>query len=160
MADKNLTNLLLKAGILDIDGFMRLHRGESFEELVESTREFRNRQDAQYFQEREDLTTPHTLQVEELACGLGTDIEEVEAHEQELATIVDRMKEELVNETKILEGTAIPDYASLLQNELSNGEQRQSNGGCSDGMASGQSSIYTPSETDSSIHSLLSNTST
>lgn len=160
MEDKNLTNLLLKAGILDIDGFMRLHRGESFEEIVKSAQEWRHRQDTQYLEEREDLVTPHTLQVEELGSNFGTDIEEAEAQTRELIAIVDQMKEELVNETRLLEGTTVPDYASLLQNELSNGEQIQSNGGCSDGMASGQSSIYASAETDSSIHSLLSDTST
>lgn len=160
MADKNLTNLLLKAGILDIDGFMRLHRGETLEEIVKSAQEWRHRQDTQYLQEREDLVTPHTLQVEELGPDFGTDIEEAKAHEQELVEIIDKMKEDLVDETRVLEGTEVPTYESLLQNELSNAEQTQRNGGCSNGMASGQSSIHTPTNTSSSVPSVLQDPST
>lgn len=160
MEDKNLTNLLLKAGILDIDGFMRLHRGETLEEIVKSAQELRHRQDAQYLEEREDLVTPHTLQVEELGPNFGTDIEEAKAHEQELIEIVDKMKEDLVDETRLLEGIEVPTYETLLQNELSNAEQTQRNGGCSNGMAPGQSSIHTPTDTSSSVPSVLQDPST
>lgn len=160
MADKNLTNLLLKAGILDIDGFVRLHRGDSLEDIVKYAQEWRHRQDTQYLQDREDLVTPHTLQVEELGPNFGTDIEEARAHEQELIEIMDKMKEDLVDETRVLEGTEIPTYDALLQNELSNAEQTQRNGGCSNGMASGQSSIHTPTDTSSSVPSVLQDPST
>jgi hypothetical protein len=72
-------------------------------------------------QERDDLTTPHTLEnIEEtVAPGSYADLEEIEPHTQELAVIVEKMKEDLVNETKLLEGTEIPTYESILKNELS-----------------------------------------
>jgi hypothetical protein len=72
-------------------------------------------------QEREDLTTPHGMEaIEGVASGSYAELEEIEEHTQELAEIVEKMKEELVNETKLLEGTAVPTYESLLKNELSN----------------------------------------
>jgi hypothetical protein len=75
-------------------------------------------------QEREDLTTPHTMEtIEMVASGSYAELEEIEEHTQELAAIVDKMKEELVNETKLLEGTVVPTYESLLKNELSNEKQ-------------------------------------
>jgi hypothetical protein len=75
-------------------------------------------------QEREDLTTPHTMEaIETIASGSYAELEEIEEHTQELAAIVEKMKEDLVNETKLLEGTTIPTYESLLKNELSNEKQ-------------------------------------
>jgi len=75
-------------------------------------------------QEREDLTTPHGMEnIEGVASGSYTELEEIEEHTQELAAIVEKMKEDLVNETKLLEGTAVPTYESLLKNELSNEKQ-------------------------------------
>ncbi len=75
-------------------------------------------------QEREDLTTPHTMEaIEMVASGSYAELEEIEEHTQELTAIVDKMKEELVNETKLLEGTVVPTYESLLKNELSNEKQ-------------------------------------
>ena len=41
---------------------------------------------------------------------------------QELTEIVDKMKEQLVNETRILEGTEVPEYK---ENELSTGEENK-----------------------------------
>lgn len=71
-------------------------------------------------QEREDLTTPHGMEaIEAVASGSYAELEEIEAHTQELGSIVEKMKEELVNETKVLEGTEIPTYESILKNELS-----------------------------------------
>jgi hypothetical protein len=75
-------------------------------------------------QEREDLTTPHGMEnIEGVASGSYAELEEIEEHTQELGTIVEKMKEELVNETKLLEGTTIPTYESILKNELSNEKQ-------------------------------------
>lgn len=72
-------------------------------------------------QEREDLTTPHSMEpIETVASGSYADLEEIEEHTQELAAIVEKMKEDLMNETKLLEGTIIPTYESILKNELSN----------------------------------------
>ena len=71
-------------------------------------------------QERDDLTTPHGMEnIEGVASGSYAELEEIEEHTQELGASVEKMKEELVNETKLLEGTEIPTYESLLQNELS-----------------------------------------
>jgi hypothetical protein len=75
-------------------------------------------------QEREDLTTPHTMEnIEAVASGSYAELEEIEEHTQELGAIVEKMKEDLVNETKLLEGTTIPTYESILKNELSNEKQ-------------------------------------
>ena len=75
-------------------------------------------------QEREDLTTPHTLEaIDNIATGSYAEIEEIEEHTQELTAIVEAMQHELVNETKLLEGTVIPTYELLLKNELSNEKQ-------------------------------------
>jgi putative phage-type endonuclease len=42
--------------------------------------------------------------------GLGTALEDIEPFTQELHTIVDKMKEDMLTETRILEGTAVPTY--------------------------------------------------
>ena len=41
---------------------------------------------------------------------LGTPIEQIEPFTQELHAIVDTMKEEMLTESRILEGTAVPTY--------------------------------------------------
>jgi len=52
----------------------------------------------------------------------------VRAHETELARLVEKMKEELVTETRILVGTPIPTYKPYtdeeFKNELSNSQAR------------------------------------
>ena len=42
--------------------------------------------------------------------GLGTALEDIEPFTEELHAIVDKMKEDLLTETRILEGTAVPEY--------------------------------------------------
>jgi hypothetical protein len=69
--------------------------------------------------EREDLTTPSTLTAGYILSDFGTDLEAIEPFTSELTSIVDTMKEELANESRILEGTDVPEYT---QNELSEGK--------------------------------------
>ena len=68
-------------------------------------------------QEREDLTTPSRLTAGYILSNFGTDLDAIEPFTTELTGIVDKMKEELANETRILEGTDVPEYQP--QNELS-----------------------------------------
>lgn len=79
-----------------------------------------------YVQERNDLDTPSQLN----ACGvylsnLGAGLDDIEPFTAELTEIVDKMKEELANEARILEGTDVPEYVPMeLENELSVGETK------------------------------------
>jgi hypothetical protein len=69
---------------------------------------------------REDITTPHTCDAGYVYSDMGVDIEEEQKFQDELHGIVDKMKEDLVHERKILEGTLEPEYnPAELQNELS-----------------------------------------
>lgn len=68
-----------------------------------------------------DLTTPHNCNAAYMVSNLGVDIEEEHAFQEELHGIVDKMQEDLVHETKILEGTLEPVY----QNELSDAERKE-----------------------------------
>lgn len=70
--------------------------------------------------EREDLQTPHNCHAAYTISNFGTDLDAIEPFTTELTGIVDKMKEELANEVKILEGTDIPEY----QNELSDDETK------------------------------------
>lgn len=72
-----------------------------------------------YIKERDDLMTPSTLNAAYTMSDFGADLNAIEPFTTELTGIVDKMKEELVNETRILEGTDIPVYNPLEQNELS-----------------------------------------
>jgi hypothetical protein len=67
--------------------------------------------------EREDLTTPSKLTAGYILSDFGTDLDAIEPFTTELTDIVDKMKEELANEKRILEGTDVPEYQP--QNELS-----------------------------------------
>lgn len=67
---------------------------------------------------RDDITTAHNCGAGYVVSNMGVDIEEEAAFQVELRGIVDKMKEDLVNETRILEGTLEPVY----QNELSDSE--------------------------------------
>ena len=69
-----------------------------------------------YLEQRDDLQTPHDCQAAYTLSNFGTDLDAIESFTTELTAIVDKMKEELVNEKRILEGTEIPEYD---QNELS-----------------------------------------
>jgi hypothetical protein len=70
---------------------------------------------ANYTKERDDLETPTKLTAGYILSDFGTDLDAIEPFTCELTDIVDKMKEELANEARILEGTDIPEY----QNELS-----------------------------------------
>ena len=66
--------------------------------------------------EADVLTTPYTCDAAYIYYPVGASLEEIEPFTKELTTMVDKMKEELVKETRILEGTEIPKYK---ENELS-----------------------------------------
>ena len=63
--------------------------------------------------------------------NFGTELDEIAPFTREFEQIVDKMKEELVNEKKILEGAMeTPDYAVILreldsENELSKSERKE-----------------------------------
>ena len=76
---------------------------------------------ATYTKERDDLETPSTLTAGYVLSDFGTDLDAIEPFTVELTGIVDKMKEELANEVRILEGTDVPEY----QNELSEGETKE-----------------------------------
>ena len=71
-----------------------------------------------YLKQREDLSIPCTLELEE-TCGPGSyaELTEIDAHIQEFTELVKKMKEELVNEKRVLEGTSILTYESILKKE-------------------------------------------
>jgi hypothetical protein len=79
-----------------------------------------------YIRERDDLTTPYTGDLEcPYAGSLGADLMEIDEFTNELTGIVETMKEKLVTETRILEGTEVPVYKPLSENELSEGETKE-----------------------------------
>lgn len=71
-----------------------------------------------YLKQREDLSVPCTVELEE-TCGPGcyAELTEIDTHMQEFTELVKKMKEELVNEKRVLEGTSIPTYESILKKE-------------------------------------------
>jgi len=75
-----------------------------------------------YTKERDDLLTPSKLTAGYILSDFGTDLDAIEPFTAELAEIVDKMKEELANEKRILEGTEVPEYD---QNELSLSEVKE-----------------------------------
>lgn len=79
----------------------------------------------QYTSEREDLATPSTLDAAYICSDLGTEIDAIEPFMLELTGLVETMKEELANETRILEGTLEPVYSEAVENELSKGETKE-----------------------------------
>lgn len=72
----------------------------------------------EYLKDREDLSVPCVLILEE-TCGPGeyAELTEIDTHMQEFTELVKKMKEELVNEKRVLEGTSIPTYESILKKE-------------------------------------------
>ena len=76
---------------------------------------------SKYLESRDDLMTPSKLNAAYTMSDMGTDLDAIEPFTSELTGIVDKMKEELANETRILEGTDVPEY----QNELSGGETKE-----------------------------------
>jgi hypothetical protein len=73
-----------------------------------------------YMKDRDDLTIPSTLGAGYIMSDFGTDLDAIEPFTAELTGIVDKMKEDLASEVRILEGTEIPEY----QNELSDTETK------------------------------------
>ena len=67
--------------------------------------------------ETEDLTVPHQCDAAYIYYPAGAELEQIDSFTIELTEIVDKMKEDMINETRILEGTEIPVYQ---ENELSN----------------------------------------
>ena len=92
------------------------------DEEMERRRQFilssNSREMERRLQERknEDLTIPHKCDAAYIYYPVGADLEQIETFTTELTDIVDKMKEELVKETRILEGTDAPVYQ---ENELS-----------------------------------------
>jgi len=64
----------------------------------------------------EDLMTPHTCNAAYIYHPAGAALDEIEPFTSELTEVVDKMKEELLNEMRLLEGTDVPEYN---ENELS-----------------------------------------
>jgi len=75
----------------------------------------------QALRDSDDFTTPHNCDAAYIASNMGVDIEEEHAFQEELHGIVDKMQQDLVHETKILEGTLEPVY----KNELSDEERKE-----------------------------------
>ena len=67
----------------------------------------------QRMQEREDLETPHRCTAEPLDYEGGVSLELIEGHANELNELVEKMMEDMMSETRILEGVDIGDYATL-----------------------------------------------
>ena len=67
----------------------------------------------QRMQEREDLETPHRCTAEPLDYEGGVSLELIEGHTNELNELVEKMMEDMMCETRILEGVDTGDYATL-----------------------------------------------
>jgi hypothetical protein len=73
----------------------------------------------EYIAQRNDITIPFQLQLEDrYSSELGTSIDEIEPFTDEFAEIVEVMKQKLVEEAPILEGTEVPVYKPFEQNEI------------------------------------------
>lgn len=64
----------------------------------------------------EDLMAPHTCNAAYIYHPMGAEIDEIEPFTNDLIAVVDKMKEKLMLEKRILEGTDVPEYK---ENELS-----------------------------------------
>jgi hypothetical protein len=73
----------------------------------------------QYIAKRNDLTTPYQRDIEyRYSSDLGTFIQEIEPFTVEFTDIVEEMKQKLVDEKPILQGTEVPVYKPFEQNEI------------------------------------------
>ena len=54
--------------------------------------------------------TPHTCTAAYIYHPAGAALDEIESFTNELTEVVDKMKEELLNEKRVLEGTDVPEY--------------------------------------------------
>lgn len=75
--------------------------------------------------DQDDFTTPHSCHAAYICNAAGAELDQIDQFTQELTTIVDKMKEDLMAETRILEGTEVPEYRPLDQNELSDSEHKE-----------------------------------
>ncbi len=108
-----MQSIFRKSGILNLDQQMSIANGEDV--LKTSPKELTPEE---YLKQRDDLTIPSTFELEGLG-GVGgfADLTEIDTHTEEFAEMVKKMKEELANEIKLLEGAPIPTYESILKKE-------------------------------------------
>jgi hypothetical protein len=92
--------------------------------MEDAAAEFKARMES-YAKTREDIETPHDCHAAYILSDFGTDLDAIEPFTAELTGIVDKMKEELANEVRILEGTDVPEYKPEGQNELSGDETKE-----------------------------------
>ena len=71
----------------------------------------------QRIQERDDLETPHQCTAEPIEIDAGVPLELIEGHSNELNELVEKMMEDMLSETRLLEGVEIVDYATLRDQE-------------------------------------------
>lgn len=115
MEEENLKmqSIFRKSGVLNLDQQMSIVNGEDISKIPpkELTPE-------DYLKQRDDLTIPSTFQLEGLGGSGGfAELTEIDTHTQEFTEMVNKMKDEFVNETKLLEGVPIPTYESILKKE-------------------------------------------
>ena len=67
-----------------------------------------------------DLMIQHDCRAAYICPNAGTDLDAIAPFTEELGEIVDKMREELANEKRILEGTLDPEYTPILENGFSN----------------------------------------
>jgi hypothetical protein len=85
----------------------------------------------EYVKNRDEglYTIPSKLDAGYVLSDFGTDLDAIEPFTSEMTSIVDKMKEELANEKRILEGTEVPEYVPFcgkcIQNELSQSESKE-----------------------------------
>lgn len=81
----------------------------------------------EYIKNRDEglYTIPSKLDAGYVLSDFGTDLDAIEPFTSEMTSIVDKMKEELANEKRILEGTDVPEYVPFIQNELSQSESKE-----------------------------------
>lgn len=92
-----------------------------------------------YVKERDDLETPHQCTADLLAPEAGAPLDQLDAYAEEFHALVEEMFENLLTETRILEGTDIPTYDDLrkeTENEFSETKEKDDNGTCVGDMAS------------------------
>lgn len=77
---------------------------------------FEQREDRLKERELDTLQTPHKCDAAYVYHPMGANLDEIDEFTSNLTEVVDKMKEELVNEMRILAGTDVPEYN---ENELS-----------------------------------------
>jgi hypothetical protein len=78
------------------------------------------REDRLKERELDDLQLPHKCDAAYIYHPMGANLDEIDEFTHTLTEVVDKMKEELVNETRIFTGTDVPEYN---ENELSQPNQ-------------------------------------